>query len=135
MNTQDKLAEALRNARSFVRFFHGDPAQACLNEIDAALQAHADEKRAAAEDAKDAVAKVTFVFPTTEHLDNFMGWFSDGGGEYECMQSSECHDDRPINHFDYSKAFRAHGYDPAKDGHPVIVAEVIDYDDQETPHD
>lgn len=41
--SNDKLAEALRNARSFVSLFHDDPAQACLDEIDAALQAHAAE--------------------------------------------------------------------------------------------
>jgi len=74
------------------------------------------------------MSKLTIEFPTDEDRDNFLSWFSDGGGESYYMDSLEdgstmCH----VNNIDYSRAFSAWGYDPKKHGDPVIDARIIDF--------
>ncbi len=34
---------------------------------------------------------VTFEFPNKEIKEEFLGWFLDGGGEYQFNESCECH--------------------------------------------
>jgi len=72
---------------------------------------------------------VTLEFPDESTRDSFMSWLSDGGGEYAYMEASRYHDIPPINNLDYSRAFRAWGYDKLKDGEPVIKCEHIEEED------
>ena len=43
--------------------------------------------------------EVTFIFPNEEEKQTFLGWMSDGGGEYEFMEFT----DTKVNRFIYSK--------------------------------
>ena len=63
----------------------------------------------------------TFVFPNTETRDTFLGYMSDGGGEWGALESSEDNDEIPIKNFDYKYAFPAWGYKPEEHGEPVVV--------------
>ena len=67
--------------------------------------------------------KVIIEFPNDESAQRFLGWLSDGGGEYNFFESEEyhCEDGKPIKRFDYKKAFPAWGYDPKKDGPDLLV--------------
>lgn len=42
---------------------------------------------------------ITVVFPNEEEKEKFLGWLSDGGGEYEYMEYT----DTKVNHFRYDK--------------------------------
>jgi hypothetical protein len=59
---------------------------------------------------------LTIKFPTEQDRDIFLGWLSDGGGEYQFME----YEDTTVTRFDYSKAFPAWGYSPELDGPPVV---------------
>lgn len=66
--------------------------------------------------------KVIIEFPDEASAKRFLGWFSDGGGEYNFFESEEIHgEDKPIVEMDYKKAFPAWGYNPKKDGPNFIV--------------
>jgi hypothetical protein len=65
--------------------------------------------------------KVTIEFSSEGDRDDFMVWLSDGGGESSFMASQDVID-RPVESFDYSRAFEAWGYEKEKHGEPVIVA-------------
>lgn len=62
--------------------------------------------------------KLTITFPTEQDRDDFLGWLSDGGGEYQFMEG-----DTNIKYFDYSGSYPAWGYDPEKDGDPTVDLE------------
>ena len=73
------------------------------------------------------MSNLIIKFPTDEDRENFMSWFSDGGGESQYMDSLEDGSTRfTVNNIDYSHAFPAWGYDPDKHGDPVIDARIID---------
>jgi hypothetical protein len=59
---------------------------------------------------------LTLNFPTEKDRDLFLGWLSDGGGEYQYMEYT----DTAVTQFDYSKAFVAWGYNSKVDGAPVV---------------
>ena len=69
--------------------------------------------------------KVIIEFTSEAEVEAFLGWFADGGGEQDFFMSEDVHagsDKRkPINHFDYDKAFPAWGYDPKVDGPDRVV--------------
>lgn len=60
---------------------------------------------------------LTLDFPTEADRDIFLGWLSDGGGEYQFMQCEGV----AVTNFDYSYAFPAWGYDPAIHGQPMVI--------------
>lgn len=64
--------------------------------------------------------KVVIEFPDAMARERFLGWLSDGGGEYNFFEYEDCHageDGTPsIKGMGYDKAFPAWGYDPMKDG-------------------
>lgn len=70
--------------------------------------------------------KVIIEFPSLNARERFLGWLSDGGGEYQFMEGEAVHAPSPateIKEFDYSRAFPAWGYDPKKHGpNKVVVA-------------
>ncbi len=61
--------------------------------------------------------KLIIDFPTEKERDIFLGWLSDGGGEYEFMEYT----DTTVTEFDYSFAFEAWGYNPQEHGDPVVI--------------
>lgn len=75
-------------------------------------------------------SKLIIEFPTLNARERFLGWLSDGGGEYQFFQSEEIHAPTKaveINSMDYKRAFPAWGYDPIKHGKTkVVVAKHVD---------
>ena len=71
------------------------------------------------------MAKLIIEFPSDEDREAFLNWFADGGGDQELFRSEEVHAARenrkPINHFDYAKAFEEWGYNPKVDGPDKVV--------------
>jgi hypothetical protein len=65
--------------------------------------------------------KITLIFPDEESRNNFLVWFSDGGGEQEYFFASEAHDTEPISRINYERAFTTWGYDPEVHGHPQLI--------------
>jgi len=59
-------------------------------------------------------------FTNEDNRDDFLGWLSDGGGEYMFMEAQHVGDNikTSIEHFDYSGAFEAWGYDGIE---PTVV--------------
>lgn len=73
------------------------------------------------------MAKLIIEFPNEELREWFLGYWSDGGGEYQAMEAREIYSDKNDIDFDYSKAFPAWGYNPEVDGDPkIIVKEITD---------
>jgi len=66
--------------------------------------------------------QVTFTFETEEILEDFLGWFADGGGEQDWMR-----DGPPWPNFDYSRCFPAWGW---KEETPRFIDCDIDDDDE-----
>jgi hypothetical protein len=80
--------------------------------------------------ARSKASRVIIEFPTLMARERFLGWLSDGGGEYAFMEGEEVHAPSPkeeINKFDYSRAFPAWGYNPVKHGpDKVVVCKHVD---------
>lgn len=69
--------------------------------------------------------RVIFEFANEDAAEDFLAWFSDGGGESSFMDGDPYaaeESERPcIIRFDYKRAFSAWGYDPAKHGPDLVV--------------
>lgn len=68
--------------------------------------------------------KVIIEFPSLAARERFLGWLSDGGGEYDFMESEQHHapsKETEIRKFDYSRAFPAWGYNPVEHGLDKVV--------------
>jgi hypothetical protein len=69
-------------------------------------------------------SRVIIEFPTLNARERFLGWLSDGGGEYAFFESERTHAPAKaveINQMDYARAFPAWGYDPVKHGPDKVV--------------
>ena len=64
--------------------------------------------------------KIVLEFTNEDNRDDFLGWLSDGGGEYTFMEAQHVGHGigKSIEHFDYSGAFEAWGYDGTE---PTVV--------------
>lgn len=57
------------------------------------------------------MSEITLIFETEEQKEHFLGWFLDGGGEYEFCSSMISHDLGPVaTNFDET-SISFHGYD------------------------
>lgn len=69
--------------------------------------------------------RVVIEFPDEASAKSFLGWWSDGGGEQYFFEAEEIYAKRekrkPINRFDYERAFPAWGYNPDKHGPDFTV--------------
>jgi hypothetical protein len=70
--------------------------------------------------------EVTFAFTNEDNRDDFLAWMSDGGGEYDFMEAQQVGRDikESIEHFDYTDAFEAWGYDGKEP--PVVRCQTED---------
>jgi hypothetical protein len=69
-------------------------------------------------------SKVIIEFPSLAARERFLGWLSDGGGEYDFFESEETHapsEDVEIKRMDYSRAFPAWGYNLVEHGPDKVV--------------
>ena len=67
--------------------------------------------------------RIILEFPDEETATRVLGYFSDGGGESDLIDCDCIYvgDDLGLQKANYSKAFRAWGYDPETDGPDRVI--------------